>query len=87
MCANLLESSQSYELFFNSGFPTDFFSKLSSCVIVTGSEIFDTLIFIKSYESQNAYIYIFIVSTQNIFKRNGLLMQIHSKLIDFIFFD
>ena len=55
---NLLESSQSSELSFNSGFPANLFSKSTSCVIVTGGELSDTLIFIKPYETQNLCIYL-----------------------------
>ena len=47
MTYKLLESSQSPELSFSSGFPASLFSKSTSCVIVTGGEPSDTLIFIK----------------------------------------
>ena len=58
MTYNLLESSQSSELPFKNWFPTNLFSKSTSCVIVTGGELSDTLIFIKPYETQNLCIYL-----------------------------
>ena len=58
MIYNLLESSQYSELPFNSGFPANLFSEPTSCVIVTGGELSDTLIFIKSYETQILCIYL-----------------------------
>ena len=58
MTYNFLELSQPSELFFNSGFPANLFSKSTSFVIVTGGKLSDTLIFIKPYETQNLCIYL-----------------------------
>ena len=55
---NLFESSQYSELFFNSRFPANLFSKSTACVIVTGGELSDTLIFMKPYETQDPCIYL-----------------------------
>ena len=90
MTYNLLESSQSSELSFNSGFSGNLFSKSTSCVIVTGDELFDTLIFIKPYETQNPCIYLlshnflhlpqielFIVGTQTVINNNWTTYYAH----------
>ena len=58
MTCNLLVSSQSSELSFSSGFLANFFSKSTSCVIVTGNELSDILIFIKPYETKNPFVYL-----------------------------
>ena len=53
MIYNLLQSSQSSELSFNSGFPANLFLKSTSREIVTGGELSDALIFMKPYVTQN----------------------------------
>ena len=58
MTYDLLESSQSPELSFNSRVPGNFFSKSTSCVIVIASGLSDILIFIKPYEAHNPCIYL-----------------------------
>ena len=57
---SLLESSQSSEFSFNSLFPGSLFSKSTSCVIVTGGELSDTLTFIKPTKPKIHYIYVYI---------------------------
>ena len=95
MTYNSLESSQSSELSFNSGFLAKLFSKSTSCVIVAG-------IFIKPYETQNPCINLllhnfftfgptfFIADTQTIVNRNRTTyarrLQIQRFLIFFFFF-
>ena len=49
----LLQSSQSSELSFKSGFPANLFPKSTSREIVIGDELSDALIFMKPYETQN----------------------------------
>ena len=91
MAYSLSEPSQPSQLSFNSGFPTNLFSKSTSCVIVTGSELSDTLIFVKPYETQNPCIYLlchnllhFKVGTQTIDNKNWTT-YVHQLQFDYHF--
>lgn len=86
------------EMSFSNGFPENIDSKSTSCVIIHGVELSDTLIFINSYDTQKPRMQFFIqillhlahnfleyphkLSTMKI----GLQMSIGSTFNDFSFF-